>query len=248
MSIENINEICCSICCDTINNPVVLTRCGHSFCKSCLIKWISNHSTCPLCKGPVQAPSSSNYPVYINNYILSSNYNNNNNDIEKIETAPISTNNNIQKYDIKTNTCPICHNILDTPCITCEHEKDNKECVLVTGKCSHIYHYHCIKKWLIVKPLCPMDDYLWEIDVNKTNIHILPSTIIIKYYNSEIRFDDLSNSDTIESIKTRLENIVHTEIIGFVFNNKQQLNLNQTLNSIKLQYNSIPTLHPIFKK
>lgn len=43
----------CSICCDRITNPI-LTRCHHLFCTRCLMQWLQQNSTCPMCRAPVQ--------------------------------------------------------------------------------------------------------------------------------------------------------------------------------------------------
>lgn len=39
----------CIICYETQEDPVAL-RCGHIFCYKCIKRWISDHSTCPLCR------------------------------------------------------------------------------------------------------------------------------------------------------------------------------------------------------
>lgn len=43
----NKDEVC-SICQDTIKNPVE-TLCHHLFCKECIEKWFTDHKTCPIC-------------------------------------------------------------------------------------------------------------------------------------------------------------------------------------------------------
>lgn len=39
----------CIICYEEQEDPVAL-RCGHIFCYKCIKRWISDHSTCPLCR------------------------------------------------------------------------------------------------------------------------------------------------------------------------------------------------------
>lgn len=48
---EDPDEIC-PICRDTFENKLIRTlSCGHSFCSSCIVPWLSNHvSTCPTCR------------------------------------------------------------------------------------------------------------------------------------------------------------------------------------------------------
>ncbi len=42
----------CSICFSQQkqNKGTILTKCHHSFCFTCFMKWISNNNTCPLCR------------------------------------------------------------------------------------------------------------------------------------------------------------------------------------------------------
>ena len=49
----NYNE--CPICLSNANSPVVI-RCGHIFCKGCIINWINNKgkSECPVCKSGIR--------------------------------------------------------------------------------------------------------------------------------------------------------------------------------------------------
>ncbi|XP_049902305.1 E3 ubiquitin-protein ligase TRIM35-like [Epinephelus moara] len=44
-------DLCCSVCCDIFEDPVILV-CSHSFCKVCLQRWWTEENTteCPLCK------------------------------------------------------------------------------------------------------------------------------------------------------------------------------------------------------
>lgn len=40
----------CSICMDSIKNPVLETNCQNIFCGKCLLEWMVKHETCPLCR------------------------------------------------------------------------------------------------------------------------------------------------------------------------------------------------------
>ncbi|KAF9996549.1 hypothetical protein BGZ79_009717, partial [Entomortierella chlamydospora] len=42
----------CLICSDQYHYGL-LTECGHTFCKSCLLEWTKSHSKCPSCKGHI---------------------------------------------------------------------------------------------------------------------------------------------------------------------------------------------------
>ena len=40
----------CSVCYDSPQSGILRTRCGHTFCKSCIVQWISGNITCPMCR------------------------------------------------------------------------------------------------------------------------------------------------------------------------------------------------------
>ena len=40
----------CSICLDLLDHPMLETRCHNMFCASCIMKWLSCNTTCPLCR------------------------------------------------------------------------------------------------------------------------------------------------------------------------------------------------------
>jgi RING-box protein 1 len=64
--------------------------------------------------------------------------------------------------------CSICLNDLSTVCIECSINVMNgpghSECRKVSGVCNHVFHSHCIGKWLKSKPIgnCPICATLWE--------------------------------------------------------------------------------------
>ncbi|XP_062978480.1 zinc finger protein RFP-like isoform X2 [Elgaria multicarinata webbii] len=50
-------EASCSICLDYFRDPVMVTECGHNFCRACLSKYLGEKDTeasCPQCKGTFQ--------------------------------------------------------------------------------------------------------------------------------------------------------------------------------------------------
>ena len=40
----------CSICLNSIKNPILIIPCNHIFCKYCLKLWIKKNAICPLCR------------------------------------------------------------------------------------------------------------------------------------------------------------------------------------------------------
>jgi hypothetical protein len=52
----NLNDDLCLICsCDYVENPNItrINNCGHKFHTQCLERWLSNHRTCPICRGNI---------------------------------------------------------------------------------------------------------------------------------------------------------------------------------------------------
>jgi SNF2 family DNA or RNA helicase len=47
---EDIFQGVCTICYDTLNDPVMEPSCQNVFCGSCLLSWLSNRNSCPLCR------------------------------------------------------------------------------------------------------------------------------------------------------------------------------------------------------
>jgi peroxin-10 len=43
----------CSLCLEEMKNTSC-TPCGHLFCWSCILEWLSSKSECPLCREPTQ--------------------------------------------------------------------------------------------------------------------------------------------------------------------------------------------------
>ena len=46
--------------------------------------------------------------------------------------------------------CGICRNPFDAICGTGDCNQPGDKCPMISGKCGHKFHYHCIRKWLSV--------------------------------------------------------------------------------------------------
>jgi anaphase-promoting complex subunit 11 len=57
------------------------------------------------------------------------------------------------------NICGICRGKYEQCCPDCKLPGD--DCCLLHGECSHVYHLHCIEKWLQKDGTCPMDRKAW---------------------------------------------------------------------------------------
>ena len=69
----------------------------------------------------------------------------------------------------ETKDCPICRNPFSEDCIECQatqYETDTspQECLLALGKCQHVYHNHCINRWLESRESCPLCNGKWELE------------------------------------------------------------------------------------
>jgi hypothetical protein len=54
MNIDSIDEeLRCAICTRPFHLPVYSSQCGHTFCQSCIEKWLKNSSSCPTCRHEV---------------------------------------------------------------------------------------------------------------------------------------------------------------------------------------------------
>ncbi|KAH9518395.1 Anaphase promoting complex subunit 11 [Bulinus truncatus] len=67
------------------------------------------------------------------------------------------------KWIANDDNCGICRMAFDGCCPDCKLPGD--ECPLVWGQCSHVFHIHCIVKWLqsqTVSSPCPMCRQEWK--------------------------------------------------------------------------------------
>lgn len=67
------------------------------------------------------------------------------------------------KWSPQKEKCAICRNGMTELCIACESLKRSMDCHVSWGTCNHVYHNHCIIRWLRFRPrLCPFDSSQWE--------------------------------------------------------------------------------------
>ena len=71
-------------------------------------------------------------------------------------------------YDISVDNCAICRNHIMDKCIECQSTQearnvDGGECRIAWGRCSHVFHMHCILRWLNTRQVCPLDNRNWEL-------------------------------------------------------------------------------------
>ena len=50
------------------------------------------------------------------------------------------------KWDVADPICSICQIEFEMPCPTCKFGGD--DCSPIEGRCKHLFHMHCIYKWL----------------------------------------------------------------------------------------------------
>lgn len=63
-------------------------------------------------------------------------------------------------------SCAICRNHMFGQCIECEAldgdpEYEHEGCPMAWGQCNHVFHRHCIDRWLLSRSVCPLDNRTW---------------------------------------------------------------------------------------
>eukprot|EP00003_Mantamonas_plastica_P030358 TRINITY_DN74_c0_g1_i7.p1 TRINITY_DN74_c0_g1~~TRINITY_DN74_c0_g1_i7.p1 ORF type:complete len:150 (+),score=32.39 TRINITY_DN74_c0_g1_i7:287-736(+) len=60
-------------------------------------------------------------------------------------------------------SCAICRNHIMELCIECQSNQtgDEEECKISWGQCQHAFHFHCIRRWLLTRDVCPLDNNPW---------------------------------------------------------------------------------------
>lgn len=74
----------------------------------------------------------------------------------EIESAQIFA---IWTFKSPSKDCSICRNCLENPCVECERSTNISSCVVSNAKCGHVFHKHCIDKWISQQKystLCPI--------------------------------------------------------------------------------------------
>ncbi|KAF0976528.1 hypothetical protein FDP41_004427 [Naegleria fowleri] len=62
------------------------------------------------------------------------------------------------------SACSICKNSCLEVCVECSsrHPADVADCKVGWGICNHMFHVHCILRWLKHHPVCPLCNHPWE--------------------------------------------------------------------------------------
>ncbi|RIB14442.1 anaphase promoting complex subunit 11 [Gigaspora rosea] len=69
----------------------------------------------------------------------------------------------VWRWDVPNEeVCGICRVHFDGCCPTCKTPGD--DCPLIWGECTHVFHMHCLLRWLQTegsRGQCPMDRRTW---------------------------------------------------------------------------------------
>ncbi|KAH7824310.1 putative RING-box protein 1A [Monocercomonoides exilis] len=72
----------------------------------------------------------------------------------------------VWRYSINQDTCIICRQNLQEPCLECQHqgtsESGGDNCHIAWGVCNHAFHFHCLSRWLKTRPACPICNKDWN--------------------------------------------------------------------------------------
>ncbi|KAH9177045.1 anaphase-promoting complex subunit 11 RING-H2 finger-domain-containing protein [Lactarius sanguifluus] len=77
--------------------------------------------------------------------------------------------------DAEEDVCGICRIPFEGCCPTCKVPGD--DCPLIWGECSHVFHMHCLLKWIgtaASKQQCPMDRRPWVTAERKVGVSNSP--------------------------------------------------------------------------
>ena len=123
--------------------------------------------------------------------------------------------------------CTICMNQFECACPQCKFPGD--DCPPIEGKCGHIFHLHCIYKWLDSgTDKCPLDREIWkektESEVNNIRNGQNENNIQANNNNNINLNQILSNSPQYNNINTNSNN---NQVSNFYFQN----NINDNDNS-----------------
>ncbi|KAF6742868.1 anaphase-promoting complex subunit 11 [Ephemerocybe angulata] len=69
-----------------------------------------------------------------------------------------------EEEDEEADICGICRAEFEACCPLCKTPGD--DCPLIYGECTHVFHMHCMLKWLerpSSKQQCPMDRREWKV-------------------------------------------------------------------------------------
>ena len=67
-------------------------------------------------------------------------------------------------WDIAVDKCAICRNLIMSSCCECQYNNKSgtsEDCTVARGVCNHVFHLHCISRWLNTRNVCPLDNNEW---------------------------------------------------------------------------------------
>ena len=104
-------------------------------------------------------------------------------------------------WDLGDNDhCTICMNDFELPCPMCKIPGD--DCPPIEGECGHIFHLHCIYKWLgSGNDKCPLDREVWKEKIGGVVKNNRPQIIIQQNpqpLNLQINSNNSNNNNDIQ--------------------------------------------------
>lgn len=65
------------------------------------------------------------------------------------------------KWNVNEDCCGICRQAFEACCPDCKFPGD--DCVPIWGECKHVFHLHCILKWVKNSEKCPYCRAEWKV-------------------------------------------------------------------------------------
>ena len=141
VSLANVSKhLYCCICEEIFNNPIRTKECGHTFCKTCLQKWVKYNKNCPLCRKNIVFKNTkrdniayniiNDLEVFCNNNCpWKGNLSELKKHLKKCNLNPNKINNTIKEAlkNNKSKSLVINSNITDNLDKTCEKQKNEGE-------------------------------------------------------------------------------------------------------------------------
>ncbi|KAI0078518.1 RING/U-box [Panus rudis PR-1116 ss-1] len=102
-------------------------------------------------------------------------------------------NNEADDGEVEGDVCGICRVPYEGCCPTCKVPGD--DCPLIWGECTHVFHMHCLLKWIgtaASKHQCPMDRRPWGMYTKAQPLEFDDSSIVSSHRGAQSQYVESS--------------------------------------------------------